>query len=126
MKLIQFLVLSMLAMSAFAGELSLRNIENADEYESVEMEYDVTHGPKIILNANRYNGVPRHPETYIDTFIVQKSAITYVRGNLIVTANGKATICATMKMDVLVESGKCSLKTEAVDNMLNVTLVTQD
>ena len=126
MKLIQFLVLSMLTMSAFAGELSLRNIENADEYESVEMEYDVTYGPTVILSARRYNGVPRHQETYVDVFMVKKSAISYIRGNLIVIASGKPTICASMKGDILVETGKCSIKTEVVDNMLNVSLVTQD
>lgn len=117
----------MLSLSAFAGTLKLKTIENAVDYENVTMSYDVSHGPMIVLEANRNNGIPRHPETWVDIFTVNKSNISFVRGNFIVTIDGVATICAKLNGDVLVETGACSLVTQldSVSDSLVVSLVTK-
>lgn len=90
-------MIAMLSFSAFAGSITLRDLENGSDYESIEISYDVSHGAVIWIEARHKNGIPGHPETYVDTYMVSSQAISFVDGNFIVTINGESTVCAKLE-----------------------------
>lgn len=127
MKLLPFLIFSLIAFSATAAEITVYEIPYAaDEYRSVELSYDVTYGPAITASALRTVTVPSHPELNVDEFVIRDAAISLQGSVFNITIDGKTTACATVQGTKTLATGACELKAVTVDNKISIVIVTQD